>query len=62
MRDTPYKAVFTPTHEWNANANDAYGREPRQNVWYIRTLLGIRRSSKSTIRMQIPFDVPTVNG
>ncbi len=45
------KARFTSACEWNVN--DACGREPRQNVWYIRTLFGIRRGSESTLHKRI---------
>ncbi len=39
------KARFTCEHEC--------GRVARQNVWYIRTLFGIRQGSKSTLHKRI---------
>ncbi len=39
-----------PSLHLHANANNACGREARQNVWYIRTLFGIRWGSELTIR------------
>ncbi len=47
-----------PALHLNANANNACGREVKQNVWYIRTLFGIRRGSQSTLHKRIVCEFP----
>ncbi len=49
-----FKAEFRSECE----RNDTCGLEARQNVWYIRTLFGIRRGSKSTIHKCIVCEFP----
>ncbi len=47
------KYIVKPNLHLNANVNNACGREPRQNVWYIRTLFGLHHGSELTLHKHI---------